>query len=93
MHFEWDEEKAALNLKKHGVSFDEAKTVFDDLFSVELFDPDHSEDEMRFIIVGESKMQRLLVVSYTERENGVRIISARMLTSKERRDYEYGRFE
>jgi uncharacterized DUF497 family protein len=70
-------------LTKHGVSFDEAKTVFDDLFSIELFDPDHSVEEDRFIIVGESIEQRRLIVSYTERENHIRIISARSVTPKE----------
>lgn len=85
--------KAEANLVKHGVGFDEAETVFDDMFSIELFDPDHSDDESRYIIVGESKQQRRLIVSYTERDNRIRIISARLLTPKERRDYEYGRYE
>lgn len=93
MRFEWDDKKATSNLEKHGVGFDEAKTLFDDLFSIELFDPDHSEDESRFVIVGESNLQRLLIVSYTERGDSVRIISARLATPKERRDYEYGRYE
>lgn len=93
MQFEWDSEKADANLRKHGISFDEAKTAFDDLFSVDFFDPDHSKDEYRFILIGESTQQRLLFVSYTERENRVRIIGARQVTQKERRDYEYGRFE
>jgi len=93
MHFEWDEEKAELNLKKHGVSFDEAKTVFDDLFNVDFFDPKHSADENRFIIVGQSENERILIVSYTERDDKIRIINARKVTPKERRDYEYGKFE
>lgn len=93
MKFEWDPIKAELNLAKHGVSFEEANTVFDDLFSIELYDPDHSDTEERFIIIGESKDHRKLIISYTERENRVRIISARLITPKERRDYEYGRFE
>ncbi|MEP7212155.1 MAG: BrnT family toxin [Acidobacteriota bacterium] len=93
MQFEWDKEKAEANFSKHGVSFDEAKTVFDDLFSVELFDPDHSDEENCFLIVGESNQQTRLIVSYTERGNTIRIISARSLTHKERRDYEYGTFE
>lgn len=92
VQFEWDPEKAEANLAKHGVSFVEAKTVFVDLFSIELFDPDHSEDENRFIIVGESKKQRR-IVSYTESGNRIRIISARLITPKERRDYEFGTFE
>lgn len=93
MDFEWDPKKAELNLAKHGVSFEEAKSVFDDLFSIELYDPDHSEAENRFLIIGESKDQRRLIISYTERENRVRIINARVATPKERRDYENGRFE
>lgn len=93
MQFEWDPIKADANLLKHGVSFEEAETVFNDMFSIELYDPDHSDDENRFIIVGESKEQRRIIVSYTERENRVRIISARLITPKERRDYEYGTYE
>ena len=93
MQFEWDKQKADANLKKHGVSFEEGKTVFEDLFSIELFDPDHSDEDKRFLIVGESSKQQLLIVSYTERGNRVRIISARLVTAKERRDYEYGRYE
>lgn len=63
------------------------------MFNIELFDPDHSDDENRFIIVGESGEQRRLIVSYTERDNRIRIISARLITPKEKRDYEYGTFE
>ena len=93
MQFEWDEEKAAINLKKHGISFNEAQTVWDDYFYIDLFDDEHSIEENRFIIIGESMNKRLLIVSYTERENRVRIISARELTPKERREYEQGQFE
>ncbi|MBK9215880.1 MAG: BrnT family toxin [Chloracidobacterium sp.] len=93
MQFEWDQEKAALNLRKHGVGFDEAKTVWDDLFHIDLFDHLHSVDENRFLMVGESSSGRLLIISYTERENRVRIISVRELTPRERRDYEHGYFE
>ena len=93
MEFEWDPNKAELNLAKHGVSFEEAQTVFDDLFCIELYDPDHSESEDRFLIIGESVEQRRLIISYTERQNRVRIISARLTTPKERRDYEHGKFE
>lgn len=93
MHFEWNKEKAASNLKKHGVSFEEAETIWDDYFYVDLFDKGHSIEEKRFLIVGESNAKRLLIVSYTERESRVRIISARELTSKERKDYEHGHFE
>ncbi len=93
MQFEWDKEKAEINLKKHGLSFEEAKTVWDDYFYIDLYDDEHSEEEKRFLIAGESNRNRLLIVSYTETENSVRIISARELTPKERRDYEQGHFE
>lgn len=93
MRFEWDPEKAAANLSKHEVSFEEASTVWDDYFNIELFDHGHSVDENRFLMIGESSEKRLLIISFTERENRVRIISARELTRKERRDYEHGHFE
>ena len=86
--FEWDHDKAKRNLRKHGVSFAEASTVFGDPLSIVFADPDHSEDEERFLIVGHSYKNRLLIVAFTERGNHIRIISARKLTSKERRDYE-----
>ena len=82
MVFEWDEGKADKNLIKHGISFDEAKTVFDD--------PDHSENEDRYLIVGESNTDRLLIISYTERGNAIRLISARETTKTERETYEEG---
>ena len=88
MEFEWDGNKAASNLSKHGVSFDEARTVFDDTFYIDFYDPDHSYDEQRYIIVGQSVQSRLLVVSYTERGNVIRLISARRATRKERETYE-----
>jgi len=93
MQFEWNNGKARANLKKHGVSFEEAKTVWLDFFNIDLFDDEHSEGERRFLMVGESEQNRLLIVSYTERKNSVRIISARELTPKEKRDYEHGQFE
>lgn len=93
MQFEWDSEKAESNLKKHGVSFDEAKTVWNDFFFIDFYDEKHSVEENRFLIVGESEQKRLLIVSYTEIEDIIRIISAREVTSKERRDYEHGNFE
>lgn len=93
MNFDWDPEKARRNLKNHGVSFEEAQTVWDDLFNIELFDHGHSEEEKRFLLIGESSQRRLLIISFTERGEGVRIISAKELTPKERRDYEYGYFE
>ena len=93
MEFEWDEEKADLNFKKHGVDFEEAATVFEDLFNIDFYDPQHSVEENRFLIVGESNHKRLLIVSYTERNDKIRIISARELTPQERRSYEHGTFE
>jgi uncharacterized DUF497 family protein len=88
MEFEWDPQKAAKNLRKHKVSFTEAATVFDDLLSVTAHDPDHSTEEDRSIIVGQSHQRRLLMVSFAERGDRIRIISARELTRAERRDYE-----
>lgn len=89
MRFEWNNEKAEINLKKHGVSFTEAETVFGDLSAKMFFDDEHSIDEKREFIVGYSKMNRLLVVYFTEREiRKLRIISARKLTNIERKDYE-----
>lgn len=83
-----DEQKAEANLKKHEVSFDEAKTVFDDLLFIIFADPGHSVEENRFIIMGESNQNRLLVVSYTERPPKTRLISARKATRAERKKYE-----
>ena len=90
MRFEWDENKATINLSKHSVSFEEAKTVFDDPLCIDFYDPDHSEDEERYLIVGESNQERLLIVSYTERGDSVRLISAREVTRTEREAYEEG---
>lgn len=90
MEFEWDPNKAALNLEKHGVTFPEATTVFDDELSVAVPDPDHSLAEQRYIIVGTSHQGRLLIVAYTERSDHTRIITARELTPKERKAYEQG---
>jgi len=88
MRFEWDREKARGNLRKHGVSFDEAVTIFYDSLSATFDDPDHSTGEQRFIIVGHSSRGRLLVASHTERGGVVRIISARVATSGERKRHE-----
>lgn len=88
MRFEWDEEKAKANLKNHKISFEEAQTVFADPLFVVFADPDHSLDERRFIIMGESIKHRLLVVAYTERSTVTRLISARKATRAERKDYE-----
>jgi uncharacterized protein len=90
MTFEWDDNKAETNSSKHGVSFEEAKTVFDDLLYVDFYDPDHSEDEERYLIVGRSNRRRLLIVSYTERGDLIRLISARKVTRSEREAYEEG---
>jgi uncharacterized protein len=88
MEFEWNKVKAKANSAKHGVSFAEAKTVFDDPFFVDFYDPDHSDDEERYIIVGQSERGRLLVVSYTERNQKIRLISAREATRMEKVAYE-----
>jgi uncharacterized DUF497 family protein len=90
MEFEWDESKAAVNLSKHGVAFEEAKTVFNDPLYIDFYDPDHSHDERRYLIIGESRQGRLLLVSYTERGNVIRLISAREATRTERKVYEEG---
>jgi hypothetical protein len=90
LDFEWDEEKAEANLRKHGVSFDEARTVFGDPFSVTISDPLHSQREKRFLDIGRSSSDRLLVVSYTERGSNIRLISSRRATATERKAYEKG---
>ena len=86
--FEWGEKKAEDNLRKHGVSFAEAKTVFNDPFSVTIYDPDHSSDEQRYIDIGLSSKGRLIVVSYSERGETIRIISSREATEREQGEYE-----
>jgi uncharacterized protein len=88
MQFEWDREKAKKNLKKHKVSFDEAMTVFYDPLSATFNDTDHSADEHRFITIGYSSHNHLLVVSHTERGKTLRIISARKATAHERKKHE-----
>ncbi len=88
MEFEWDPQKAARNWQKHKVHFSEAATVFADPLSVTVVDPDHSVEEDRFIIIGQSYHGRLLIVSFTERGERIRIISARKLTRAERKAYE-----
>lgn len=87
-NFEWDPRKAAANLKKHGVSFEEAITAFGDPLSLNMPDPDHSEGEQRFIVLGTSARSRRVVVSYTERPPRTRIITARLASRPERRQYE-----
>ncbi len=86
--FEWDPDKAATNLKKHGVSFEEATTAFFDALSVTIDDPLHSEGEQRSVLVGQCSSGRLLVVVHIDRGARIRLISARTATRKERRDYE-----
>ena len=86
--FEWDERKAKRNLKKHGVSFEEAATVFGDPLSLTIDDPLHSKHEERFVTMGESVRRRILVVVHTERGDNIRIISARVATRRERKAYE-----
>lgn len=88
MQFEWDEVKALRNSSKHGVSFEEAKTAFDDPLYVDFYDPDHSEHEDRYLIIGQSDRRRLLIASYTERGGSIRLISARVVTRSEREIYE-----
>jgi uncharacterized protein len=88
LEFEWDPAKAEANLKEHGVSFDEATTVFRDTLSITISDPDHSHSEDRFVDIGMSHRMQLLVVSYTERKDRIRIISARRATRAERKSYE-----
>jgi uncharacterized DUF497 family protein len=86
--FEWDSSKAAENLRKHGVSFDEAITVFGDPLNLLMPDPDHSVGEKRYLLLGTSYRQRLLVVAFAERPPRTRLISARRANPRERRKYE-----
>lgn len=88
MEFEWDNPKARDNLAKHRVSFEEASTVFGDPLYVDFYDPRHSIDEHRYIIIGQSNQGRILIVSYAERDDAIRLISARALTRAELTDYE-----
>lgn len=88
VRFEWDERKAGANLAKHSVAFHEALTVFTDPLARIFDDEDHSREETREIIIGQSVRQRLLVVCFSERDDTVRIINARQATKRERDDYE-----
>ena len=88
MEFEWDRDKAARNIDKHRVPFDEAATVFGDPLSLTYLDPDHSIDESRYITIGVSALGRMLIVAHTDRGSRIRVISARELTAQERRFYE-----
>ena len=86
--FEWDDEKAISNLKKHDVGFEEGTTIFNDPLIATILDPDHSKDEERYISIGMSVQRRLLVVVHTEREERIRLISCRKAINAERKTYE-----
>jgi len=86
--FEWDKQKAATNLAKHGVSFDEAESVFTDSFGLEELDEEHSQAEVRWLLIGLSSSLRVLVTVYTERGSKVRLISSRRANAKERKAYQ-----
>ena len=86
--FEWDDKKAETNLRKHNISFEEASTVFGDDLSITIEDPLHSQDENRYILIGQSVHSRTLVVIHLEKTDSIRIISARRATKKEKRFYE-----
>ena len=86
--FEWDESKSKRNAGKHGVTFEEAKTVFNDPFAITILDPAHSDEEYRFLDIGLSLKGRLLVVWYTDREGCIRLIGCRRATPFERKTYE-----
>ena len=88
LEFEWDDGKAQTNAKKHGITFNEAQSVFADMLSSTFHDPDHSLEEDRLITIGTSDRNRLLVVSHTDRARRTRIISARKATRRERNAYE-----
>jgi len=89
IEFEWDTSKAASNKRKHGVTFEEAKSVFYDDFAIQFFDDENSEDEDRFLLLGRSNQSRILLICHCEKESGniIRIISARKATAKERKFY------
>lgn len=88
MEFEWDRSKATANLKKHGVSFEEARTVFNNPFAIIFDDKTHCVDEQREIIIGHCQQNRLLLIAFTERSSSIRIISVRPASREEREDYE-----
>ena len=93
MFFEWDPDKALTNELTHGVSFREASTIFDDSFAETYFDLGHSDDEDRFITIGFTHERRLIFVAHTERGDNLRLISARLVTRRERKQYEKNRGE
>ena len=88
LRFSWDPKKAAANARKHRITFEEAATVFADPLSLTIPDPDHSQDEARFLLLGLSERQRLLIVGHTEHDDTIRLITARLATRHERRAYE-----
>ncbi len=88
MEFEWDPEKAKANEQKHNLTFHEGATVFGDPLAKTFSDPDHSEDEERYLTFGLSRLNRLVVISHTQRAGKTRIISARLMTRRERKIYE-----
>ena len=88
LQFEWDEKKANINRRKHGITFEEASTAFGDELSITIDDPIHSDDEDRLILIGQSKLLRTLIVVHVERRDVIRIISARKATKKEQKFYE-----
>lgn len=90
MEFEWDPDKDLANQQKHGIDFHEATSVFGDPLAWTVTDPDHSLEEQRFLTAGYSSRQRLIIVSHTDREGRLRIISARLVTASERQIYEEG---
>lgn len=90
LKFEWDEAKTVSNVAKHGVAFEEAATAFGDPLSRTIADPEHSDEEDRYVLVGMTTLNRLVVVVHTEAEDTIRVISARLATPGERRDYEEG---
>jgi uncharacterized protein len=92
MKFEWDESKRISNLEKHGISFEEAKTIFDNPLAVIFDAPYHSIGEIREIIIGHFSQDQLLVVAFTERSGVIRIVSARLANRREANDYERNRF-
>lgn len=87
LQFEWDSRKARVNKRKHGITFEEASTIFDDHLSITIHDPAHSVGENRFITIGTSANGRFIVVVHTERGDTIRIISARNATRNEKRQY------
>jgi uncharacterized DUF497 family protein len=90
VEFEWDDKKAAKNLKKHGVSFREAASVYGDPLAITFEDPDHSIDEHRLLTFGTTRTGKMVIVSHTERNGSMRIISARLMMKHERIIYEEG---